>query len=154
MTMRALPPFSTYTGCPTISPATPAPIRSPTHTPRLRCSRTPFRQDINDERFIPYLQLHEFEALLFADPRQLEIQFDNRENAIEKPGRPSRRSWQPGTHQRGSRDCAFEADSRPNSGIRQEEVVGRTHSGAAYRPAPLAFGVPDTLAIGSTGWRN
>ena len=42
-----------------------------------------FRQDINDERFIPYLQLHEFEALLFADPRQLEIQFDNRENAIE-----------------------------------------------------------------------
>lgn len=28
------------------------------------------REDINDPRFIPYIQLHEFEALLFADPEQ------------------------------------------------------------------------------------
>lgn len=27
--------------------------------------------DIGDERFIPYLQLHEFETLILADPRQL-----------------------------------------------------------------------------------
>ena len=40
-------------------------------------------QDIKDERFIPHLQLHEFEALLFTDPMQLGTQFDNRENAIE-----------------------------------------------------------------------
>ena len=41
-------------------------------------------KDIKDERFIPYLQLHEFEALLFADPRKLEMQFENRGNAIER----------------------------------------------------------------------
>ncbi|MDF5722721.1 MAG: DUF4276 family protein [Rhizonema sp. PD37] len=27
-----------------------------------------FREDINDHRFIPYIQLHEYEAYLFADP--------------------------------------------------------------------------------------
>ena len=32
--------------------------------------------DVDDRRFIPHLQLHEFEALLFCDARQLETQFD------------------------------------------------------------------------------
>ncbi|MDR1309967.1 MAG: DUF4276 family protein [Deltaproteobacteria bacterium] len=31
--------------------------------------------DINDNRFIPYAQLHEFEALILADPRQLEWEY-------------------------------------------------------------------------------
>ena len=30
-----------------------------------------FRQDIDHPRFLPFLVLHEFEALLFADPRQV-----------------------------------------------------------------------------------
>ena len=33
-------------------------------------------EDISDQRFVPYLQLHEFEALLFADPEKLEERFD------------------------------------------------------------------------------
>lgn len=34
--------------------------------------------DISDWRFIPYIQLHEFEALLFVDPKKFEIEyFDN-----------------------------------------------------------------------------
>lgn len=28
------------------------------------------KQDINDRRFFPYIQLHEFEALILADPTQ------------------------------------------------------------------------------------
>jgi len=30
-----------------------------------------FAQDIDDRRFIPYIQLHEFEALIFSDPSKL-----------------------------------------------------------------------------------
>lgn len=32
-------------------------------------------REFNDTRFIPYIQLHEFEALLLADPSKLEIEF-------------------------------------------------------------------------------
>lgn len=38
--------------------------------------------DVADYRFIPYLQLHEFEALLLADPQQLDTQFPGCEDAI------------------------------------------------------------------------
>lgn len=34
-----------------------------------------FRQDIDDRRFIPYIQLHEFEALILADPQQLDWEY-------------------------------------------------------------------------------
>ena len=43
-----------------------------------------FRKDISDRRFIPYIQLHEFEALILSDPRQLDSQFDNRADGIAK----------------------------------------------------------------------
>ncbi len=33
------------------------------------------RQDINDPRFIPYIQLHEFESLILADPQQLDWEY-------------------------------------------------------------------------------
>lgn len=38
--------------------------------------------DINDPRFIPYIQLHEFEALLFADPRKFEIEYFDKPEGI------------------------------------------------------------------------
>lgn len=43
-----------------------------------------FGTDIGDSRFIPYFQLHEFEALLFCDPKQLAAEFDAREADIQK----------------------------------------------------------------------
>ena len=42
------------------------------------------REDVSDGRFIPYLQLHEFEALLLSDPRKLEVQFPDRGDEIGK----------------------------------------------------------------------
>ncbi len=39
-------------------------------------------QNIGDYRFIPYFQLHEFESLIFAYPRNLEFEYLNHENAI------------------------------------------------------------------------
>ncbi|MXZ23155.1 MAG: DUF4276 family protein [Caldilineaceae bacterium SB0665_bin_25] len=39
-------------------------------------------RDISDARFIPYIQLHEFEALILSGPRQLSSQFDNCDEGI------------------------------------------------------------------------
>jgi len=50
---------------------------------RVGCLESAFRRDINHPRFIPYIQLHEFEALLFADPRKFEVAFPGRAAEID-----------------------------------------------------------------------
>ncbi|MEZ4710294.1 MAG: DUF4276 family protein [Caldilineaceae bacterium] len=42
-----------------------------------------FRDDIKDLRFTPYIQLHEFEALLFADISQLDWEFLEHQKPID-----------------------------------------------------------------------
>ena len=42
------------------------------------------RQTTSDDRFIPYIQLHEYEALLFSDIRQLGSEFLKRDREIEQ----------------------------------------------------------------------
>ncbi len=45
---------------------------------RVETLEAAFAADIRDSRFIPYLSLHEFEALIFSDPNMLRrIYFDN-----------------------------------------------------------------------------
>jgi len=39
---------------------------------------------MNEPRFIPYIQLHEFEALLFAEPSQFAVAYPNKEKEIQK----------------------------------------------------------------------
>lgn len=41
-----------------------------------------FAQDIGDPRFIPYIQLHEYEAYLFADPTWFEYFYNHHANEI------------------------------------------------------------------------
>lgn len=41
-----------------------------------------FREDIGSDRFIPYIQLHEFEALLFVDITQLASEYPNASTEI------------------------------------------------------------------------
>jgi hypothetical protein len=41
-------------------------------------------QDINDSRFIPYIQLHEFEALILSDPIKLEERFPDYQSEVQK----------------------------------------------------------------------
>lgn len=41
-------------------------------------------KDISDRRFIPYIQLHEFEALLLSNPQELDSQFDSRAAGITR----------------------------------------------------------------------
>ena len=49
---------------------------------RVRTLEHALSQDIPDPRFIPYLQLHEFESLLLSDPQKLDSQFYDRGAAI------------------------------------------------------------------------
>ena len=42
-----------------------------------------FAEDIPGQRFVPHLQLHEFEALLLSDPSKFAIEFLNHERPIE-----------------------------------------------------------------------
>lgn len=42
---------------------------------RVACIEEAFEKDIADRRFIPYIQLHEFESLLFANPQKFDIEF-------------------------------------------------------------------------------
>lgn len=41
-----------------------------------------FARDIGDRRFIPYIQLHEFEAYFFSDPSWFEYFYDRHEEQI------------------------------------------------------------------------
>lgn len=43
-----------------------------------------FATDLNNPRFVPYLQLHEYEALLFVQPRAFEFAFENCDRAISE----------------------------------------------------------------------
>ena len=43
---------------------------------RVAKLETAFAEDVNDSRFIPYIQLHEFEALLLAKPDEIARYFD------------------------------------------------------------------------------
>jgi len=41
-------------------------------------------EDINDPRFLPYIQLHEFEAVLLADPSKFATYYDGCTREIEQ----------------------------------------------------------------------
>lgn len=45
------------------------------------------KEDIEDRRFIPYIQLHEFEALVFADLQRLKCEYFGYEAQIERLSR-------------------------------------------------------------------
>lgn len=49
---------------------------------KIACLETALAQDIDDRRFIPYIQLHEFEALILADARKLDWEYLEHDQAI------------------------------------------------------------------------
>ena len=50
---------------------------------RVRALEQAFYDDVADRCFVPYIQVHEFEALLFADPEQLLVMFPGAERAVQ-----------------------------------------------------------------------
>ncbi len=51
---------------------------------RVRTLENTLSKDISDSRFVPYFQLHEFEALLLSDPQKLDSQFYDRSGGIRR----------------------------------------------------------------------
>ena len=51
---------------------------------RVKYIESALKKDIGDWRFIPYIQLHEFEALLLSDPQKLGAQFHDCEDGIRR----------------------------------------------------------------------
>lgn len=51
---------------------------------RVNALESALKEDIGDWRFIPYIQLHEFEALLLSDPQKLAAQFHDSEAGIRR----------------------------------------------------------------------
>ncbi len=51
---------------------------------RVKALEQALADDINDPRFMPYIQLHEFEALLLSDPGKLHAQFDGSADGIAR----------------------------------------------------------------------
>ncbi len=49
---------------------------------RVEMLEQAMRQDINDPRFVPYIQLHEFESLILADPQQLDWEYLEHDRSI------------------------------------------------------------------------
>ena len=45
---------------------------------KVKCIENAFAEDINNNRFIPYIQLHEFEALLFSDLDVLLLEYEDK----------------------------------------------------------------------------
>ena len=54
------------------------------HIPETRIARLEqsFAADIGDARFLPYIQMHEFETYLFSDPTWFRYFYDHHEGAI------------------------------------------------------------------------
>ncbi|MBN2686469.1 MAG: DUF4276 family protein [Pontiellaceae bacterium] len=50
---------------------------------RIRILEQALGADIDDPRFVPYIQLHEFEALIFADPKQLDCEYLEHDGPIQ-----------------------------------------------------------------------
>jgi hypothetical protein len=64
-------------------PSKGALVRNPSDpTPYVVTLEGAFASDISDPRFLPYLQLHEYETLLYADPDAFQIAFADCAKAI------------------------------------------------------------------------
>lgn len=50
---------------------------------KVKCIEEAFAKDINDHRFTPYIQLHEFEALLFTDIDMLLLEYEDRKVEVQ-----------------------------------------------------------------------
>jgi len=73
--------FDLY-GLPTDFPRYPAAAEVSDPYARVEILEEALGEAVGDGRFIPYIQLHEFEALLFSDPQKLDTQFPDHGSEI------------------------------------------------------------------------
>ncbi|MGH2458117.1 MAG: DUF4276 family protein [Chloroflexota bacterium] len=57
---------------------------------RVAALEEAFGNDLDYPRFVPHLQLHEFEAILLSDPERIGVEFIEREDAVARLARMAR----------------------------------------------------------------
>jgi hypothetical protein len=75
--------FDLY-GLPSDFPGYQEALRTSDPYEKVRVLEQALGEDIADPRFIPHLQLHEFETLLLSDPLQLEEQFPGQTRQVQR----------------------------------------------------------------------
>jgi hypothetical protein len=66
-------------------PGKDANVRNPADpTPYVVALENAFREDVNHSQFIPHLQLHEFETILFAEPEAFAVSFEDCNDEIQQ----------------------------------------------------------------------
>lgn len=89
-----------------------------------------FAKDIDDGRFIPYIQLHEFEALIFADPGKLAEEYLDNTRQIEnleslsRQFEPEKINDNPATSPSHRILAAIPAYDKPYAAARITELIG------------------------------
>ena len=75
--VRFLPP-----ACPRDFPGYDEAMRQQDPYEKVRKLELALQYDVGDSRFVPYIQLHEFEALILADPAKLDWEYLEHERPI------------------------------------------------------------------------
>jgi hypothetical protein len=100
---------------------------------RVETLEQAFAADIGDERFIPYIQLHEYEAYLFCDLAHFSYFYNNSEKAIAALQAIADRHSTPeliddGQHSSPSKRIIAEfpdyGDAKPAVGTQVAELIG------------------------------
>jgi hypothetical protein len=105
------------------------------HSPdkRVEALERAFADDIGDPRFIPYIQLHEYEAYLFSDPAQFGFFYEHQEKAISAlktiaDGKITPELINDGPHSAPSKRIIAEfpdyEDAKPVVGSQVAELIG------------------------------
>jgi hypothetical protein len=94
-----------------------------------------FEGDVGDSRFIPYIQLHEYEAYLFSEPSQFRQFYHHHEKEIARlqavaDGFPTPEVIDDGQHSAPSKRIISELpdyeDAKPTVGPQVAELIGLT----------------------------
>jgi hypothetical protein len=100
---------------------------------RVEALEQAFAKDIGDDRFIPYIQLHEYEAYLFSDPTWFKYFYDHHERQIAElkaiaDGHASPELIDDGQHSAPSKRIVAELpdyeDAKPIVGPQVAELIG------------------------------
>lgn len=76
--------FVDFFKIPTNMPSYDLALSKPLKINQVTTLEEAFQQNIEDPRFIPYIQLHEFEALLFSSNKGFDALFDENDHLIFK----------------------------------------------------------------------
>jgi hypothetical protein len=100
---------------------------------RVEALERAFADDLQDSRFLPYLQLHEYEAYLFSDPSYFAYFYDRHKKEIAAlqaiaDGYPTPELIDDGQHSAPSKRIAAELpdylDAKPAVGSQVAELIG------------------------------